>query len=408
MRINNSGHYEYCRWATKHNRNSAADISSVTPAVFFQKHMAEIRQELLDGKSISGCANCYRMESHAKISGRQRQLLKIGVTLEHFEKSLASSPWRNHLTAETNQLPMDWQIDLGNYCNSACLFCVPESSSRLALEWKKIGFIDKLPDNSWCDDPIKLQTFIDTLISSPNIKYLHFIGGETLITPAFKKILSTLIDNNLHKNIVVGFTTNLISWDQHTIDLLMKFSQVNVGMSVESFTLINDYVRWPAKSDLVKDTINQWIKLGKQYNWSMTFRTTPTILTISTLITVFDFAYQNQIPVESCNFLDSPEHMRPTVLPQKYRNVVINELKSWVTQHGTHTNNIVNTRDPNQAQQQVVQDAESYIRYLESAPDESHRLPTLAQYLKTMDQHRNNSVLTYLPEYEELFRTAGH
>jgi sulfatase maturation enzyme AslB (radical SAM superfamily) len=411
MRINNSGHYEYCRWAHSKldiNGGGSVDISSTTPVVFFQQHMVKLRQNLLDGDPVPGCANCNKMELHGKISGRQRQLLKIGVTLDHFEKSLASSPWRDQLTASTDQLPVDWQIDLGNYCNSACLFCSPRSSSRLATEWKKIGLIDKLPVRSWCDDPVNLQTFIDTLILSPKLTYLHFIGGETLITPAFKKILVALIHHDLHKDITIGFTTNLISWDQEVVDLLTKFLQVNVGMSIESFASVNNYARWPACSDLVKDTLFRWLELRDQHNWIMTLRTTPTVLTIGTLTTVFDFAYQHKIPVESCNFLDKPEYMRPTVLPQAYRDPILAKLKSWVEQHNTSANNIINTRDPNIAQQQVVQDAESYINYLEGSPDESHRLPDLVKYLKTMDSNRNNSVFNYLPEYENLFRSSGY
>ena len=68
----------------------------------------------------------------------------------------------------------------------------------------------------------------------------------------------------------------------------------------------------------------------------------------------------------------------------------------------------MNIRDPNVAQQQIVQDLQSYVNYLKNEPDESHRLPDLVQYLKKLESNRGNSVLTYLPEYEELFRTAGY
>jgi len=48
------------------------------------------------------------------------------------------------------------------------------------------------------------------------------------------------------------------------------------------------------------------------------------------------------------------------------------------------------------------------VEYMRNEPDESHRLPDLISYLKTMEQSRKNSVLDYLPEYEELFRSAGY
>jgi hypothetical protein len=69
---------------------------------------------------------------------------------------------------------------------------------------------------------------------------------------------------------------------------------------------------------------------------------------------------------------------------------------------------IINTRDPSVAQQQVVQDLQSYINYLKSEPDESWRLPDLIKYLKRLESNRGNSVIPYLPEYEDLFRSAGY
>jgi len=69
---------------------------------------------------------------------------------------------------------------------------------------------------------------------------------------------------------------------------------------------------------------------------------------------------------------------------------------------------LINTRDPNHYQSQLCQDAVSYVNYLSTSADESYRLPDLISYLKKTESLRNNSVLDYLPEYEELFRTAGY
>jgi hypothetical protein len=113
--------------------------------------------------------------------------------------------------------------------------------------------------------------------------------------------------------------------------------------------------------------------------------------------------------VESCNFLDNPKFFRISVLPQKQREQACENLRAWLHTHPVdHSSQIINTRDPNLAQQQITQDAESYLHYLESAPDESHRLPDLVAYLKRLEASRDNSILTYLPQYEDLFRSAGY
>jgi len=407
MRITNSGGMTYCRWTDK--VVAQAQIQDVSPTVFFQEHMNDVRLKLLNGDAPDGCKSCYQMEQHNKVSGRQRQLLKVGVRLEHFEKTLASSSWLDTFADPTcTQLPQDWQIDLGNHCNSACIFCDPVASSRLAVEWKSLGFIDKLPPANWTDDPELIAKFVDTLAQSPHIQYLHFIGGETLITPAFKTILTTLIDHGLHRSATIGFTTNLITWDNEVIDLLTKFKGVNLGMSIEAFASINDYVRWPSTLPKIYETLDRWLNLATQHQWLLQFRTTPTALTIGNLVSVYEYAWNHNIAVESCNFLDKPEFMRPSVLPLQYRKPIIDQMESWIAERKTNNDVIVNTRDPNVAKQQVIQDLQSYVNYLKDEPDESWRLPDLVNFLQRVEANRGNSILTFLPEYEDLFRSAGY
>lgn len=412
MRINNDGTYRYCRWTYDTPQRSQFSIQSHPVAEYFQQHMGAIRQAMIDGQVLPACDACHRMEQHGKVSGRQKQLLKIGVQPQNFVKGLKSSPWVQELqsTQIPDLMPQDWQIDLGNYCNSACVFCHPNSSSRLATEFKKLGMIDQLPPPNWCDDPDLMQKFMRDLVASPALRYLHFIGGETLITPAFKTVLAGLIDHGLHQSVTIGFTTNLTVWDQEVVDLLSQFYQVNLGVSIECLSPVNDYVRWPSQIDQVKSYLARWIDLGRSHSWYIQMRVTPTILTIGQLLTVHDFAIAQKIAVESCNFLRQPEHLKPSVLPREYRQPIIDDLARWIEQQADPSaqDQIINTRHPDFACAQIVQDAVSYLDYLQRQPDESYRLPDLARYLKRLDQSRDISVLDYLPEYEKLFRSAGY
>jgi hypothetical protein len=289
------------------------------------------------------------------------------------------------------------------------VFCNPESSSSLATEFKKLGLIEQAPSTAWCDDPVLLEKFINDLSQTPNLHYLHFLGGETVITPGFKKILAALVDHGIASQITIGFTTNLTVWSDSVVELLMQFHQVNLGMSIETLTPVNDYVRYPSQIGLVQQTLDRWVQLGQQQNWLIQLRITPTCLTVHELHTVYDYAWQNMIAVESCNFINHPEVMRIGVLPKHQRDQAVHVLKTWIDQHpiADHAQ-IINTRDPNIAREQIIQDATSYLTYLESAVDESTRLPALIAYLKKLEGNRGNSILTYIPQYENLFRSAGY
>ena len=412
MEIRNSGDFGYCRWA---DEGSAVNIRNETPLQFFQTHMATVRNSMLQGKPASNCQRCQDMEQHHKVSGRQRQLLKTGVTVDNFDKSLRSSTYwsafaQSNLTnGTTDQVPVDWQINLGNYCNSACVFCSPDYSSRLAQEFKRLKITSTDPGTNWAWDLDLLDQFVASLSNIDQLAYLHFIGGETLITPAFKVILEKLISAGINHRTRIGFTTNLTVWDNDTVTLLKQFDQVHLGMSIECLHSINDYVRWPSKINSVKNVLAQWIKVGQQHGWYLSLRTTPTALTVAHLPELYDFATQQNIGIESCNFLHNPSFLRMSVLPQSQRLAIADRMQSWIDQqHITASVQTINTRDPTQLHVQNVQDAASYVDYLRTAPDETHRLPDLVQYLKLLESSRSNCVLDYAPEYEHIFRSAGY
>ena len=382
---------------------------------YFKKSMSGLRKELLEGKSLEMCKNCYVMDQHNKPSGRLRQLLKVGVQQKYFDKSLASSTLKQSFDysadnqGQTDRTITDWQIDLGNFCNGACVYCSPHSSSKLATEFLQLGLVDSVPPSSWCDDPELLDKFINDLTASPNLSYLHFLGGETVITPGFKKILAALVTAGIANDLVIGFTTNLTVWSDPVIELLTQFKQVHLGMSIETLTSVNDYVRYPSNINSVIECMNRWVKLGKDNNWLIQLRITPTCLTVHELTTVYDYAWENNIAVESCNFLDNPAHMNISVLPVEYRKVIIEKITNWIDAHQTTKgSSIINTRDPNIVREHISQDASSYLNYLMNAPDDSSKLPDLVGFLKILESNRNNSILTYLPQYEELFRSAGY
>lgn len=412
MQVLNDGTMDYCRWNFGPPPVSG-NIQTMTPQQFFQHGLAPIRLQLLQAHSPKGCASCAKMEQHGKVSGRQKQLLKTGIRTNNFVPTARNSAWHEEFLCsarqqgQTQQMPQDWQVHLGNHCNSACLFCIPEASSRLASHYQQLGLIDQSPSANWTNNKEAVESFVAALSQSA-VKYLHFIGGETLITPVFRTILQQLVDQGLSRTITLGFTTNLTVWDDHIVNLLQQFQQVHLGLSVECLDRVNDYVRWPSQIAEVVAMLDQWRLVAQQHGWYCQLRTTPTCLSVANLVSVYDYAWQHGIPVESCNFLESPEFMRPTVLPLDIRLQIANHIQSWCDQRGSTGHAVINTRDPEQVNQQLVQDLASYCDYLVSAPDESHRLPALTQYLKSMDQLRQNSVFDYLPQYHDLFRSSGY
>ena len=413
MRINPTGEFGPCRWSS--HRDEQYNIKTHSVKEYFQKRMAPLRRSVLEGDRLEMCSQCYQMEEHDKVSGRQRQLLKTGIMTDHFVPSLQSSTFRSAFQysqnndGDTDLLPIDWQIDLGNYCNSACVMCSPRYSSKLGAEFKKIGLIDDTArwNSSWSDNDTLLEKFCHDLASGPTPAYLHFLGGETLIIPAFKKILSELAEAKMTAP-AVGFTTNLTVWPQDTIDQLLKFDRLNIGLSIESLHDINHYVRWPGRQEIILQNLEKWIDLADRHGHLVQLRLTPSALTILHVADLYQYAWDRNIGVETCNFITNPRYLGLKVLPNDLRSIAISRLEKFLDGKPIEYRQVVNTRNPSMINQQVIQDARSYINFLRSSEYDHEGAHELVQYIRQLERSRGNNILDYLPEYEKFLRSHGY
>ena len=415
MRIRSNGEMRYCRWSQPHKDDVSANIRDIDPKTFFQRHMSPIRQTMLRGEKYPACEDCIVMEQYGKVSGREKQMIKVGIDPDRFRQSFSTntyvSKFRESAEDEghTDLLPVDWQIDLGSLCNSACIFCTENSSSRLRAELHKLGIIDKGKVSDWSEDPALVKKFTDVLANTPRLHYLHFIGGETLMNKGFKIILNELVAKGINSECTIGFTTNLTIWDEEINGLLRKFKEVQVGVSIETLSEVNDYLRWPSKINDAKQMLDKYVALAKANDWYLTVRTTPTVFSVSKMISLYEYCAEKKINIESCNFLDKPEFMRPSVLPDDIKQHAVQELKDFVDTHGNvDEEKNYNSRDRSDTLNVLLTDAKAWITYLSETKSESHRATDLVQYIKKLESSRHNKVLEYLPEYENFLRSAGY
>ena len=416
MRILPSGKMRFCRWGFSKDYMKS-DLTQENFLEYFQNEMSTVRTDMIQGKQIPACHDCQLMESYGKVSGRERQLLKVGIQRNNFDKTFRSSPFYSEFqksadnNGHTDLWPQDWQIDLGNQCNSNCIFCTPEYSSKLGAELKKLGLVNyKKPASNWSNNDAAVDQFVDMLAKSKKLAFLHFVGGEPMVIPGFKKILKKLVERGLNKTVSMGFTTNLTLWDESIIDLLSQYKEVNLGMSLECFDKINDYVRYPSKIHQVKDILEKFLLASKNKNWLKSLRITPTVFSVPHLVGVYEYAYSKNISVESCNFLDEPAHMRMSILPMNIRTKFADQIQQWIDSKNLPLGEAtINYRDPNLVRKSILEDAQSYVDYIRNAPEETHRITDTVDYIKKLETLRGNTILDYVsPEYEKLLRSAGY
>lgn len=425
VRIDPQGNYLPCRWNFSFNESSH-NISDTSLNEYINSDvMRFLRLDLLNGKDPSICRSCRYEDQHDKVSGRQRQLLKSAISIGNFEKTLCASPhWIQFEYSFNNQgltknSPMDLQIDLGNTCNSACIMCTPMYSSKLHSEYEKLYKLEpqlfNLPNknNNWSDDSVLVDKFVQEVSDIPNVKYIHFLGGETLYLKSFYQICNQLIKHGVAKNISLGTTTNCTVSNAELEFIIGNFKHVHLGLSIESLHPINDYIRWPSKIDTILNNINKFILLREQTGLHLSLRITPNIFSIYHIDTVFEFMIENSIIAESCNILQEPSCLRLELLPKEIIGKILAKINNLIDKHGLIPNNqtIINRRRDDLINPVIVDVIFEYKHLLETyqIPEnlEDDRY-NLIKFIKAFESLHNNNILDYLPEYEEFLRSYSY
>ena len=422
FRINPDGTYNTCRWSSHVRQEHSLHTHSL-----LQFHNSDVmkttRKDLLEGKKLDQCSDCYYQETFGKVNGRQKQLLKSAISKYNFFETLRSSPHYSHFkysnenTGLTTLNPVDLQIDLGNTCNSSCIMCNPFYSSQLQTKWKLLHKIEPslFQQNnfttSWTKDKNLVEKFIDYLCEIPNVKYLHFLGGETLFQEAFYKISEALIDKGLSKNIILGTTTNGTIFSDRLASIVKNYKEFHLGISIESVTPLNNYIRFPSNIDNVLSNINQFIHLRKQNsNLHLSLRITPNVFSIFEIDKLFVYMIENALVAESCNILSDPKQLRIELLPENLRDIIIQKLQTLIDYYELESSQVVNTRRndliPNVIANIVLEYYNFMCQYKVPDDAEQSRLD-LVKFIKTYESIHNNSILDNLPEYENFLRSYG-
>ena len=428
IRVAPDGHFWPCRWAWDGiSEDEKFHVRDFTIQEFFQQStlMQGIRIQMLNGERPDMCKVCHQESSMGKVSGRQRQLLKSGIIEKDFNKSFCSTKHfidfkhSYQSNGHTLRYPTDLQIDLGNTCNSSCIMCRPMWSSKVQNDHAKLNKVEPdifpIPDKfrNWTQDQESVEHFVSGLEQiGPDLKYVHFLGGETLYMQAFWDITERMAEIGF-PNTTVGTTTNCTIYDPRIEQLVKKFKTINLGLSIESITPLNNYVRYPADIDTVMSNIEKYIALRENHNLHLSLRITPNVLSIYHMDQLLDWMIENNIMAESCNILSDPAELRTELLPVDLRTTVLQKLNGVVNRHGLQKSStpVINRRRQENNMQVINDIVFEYIDFIENYQEPDNIIKcrkNLVKYLTAYENMRGNNILEYLPEYEKFLRSHGY
>jgi len=224
--------------------------------VWNSKHYKHIRRQMDTGERVVGCEPCYDLEDLGIPSYRTNYIkdwLGWHRNADEIERIIEKSRENDY---HVDEPPQYLDFRLGTLCNLRCRMCQSQNSSAIYKELKdddlytqeERDFVVKHTHwndfsdytQPWFDTPEFLESVEEWL---PNVNRLYFTGGEPTIIQRTYWILEKCVEMDIAKDIDLVFNSNMTNIQPRFLDLLAKFRDVLMCLSVDGYGQYNEYIR---------------------------------------------------------------------------------------------------------------------------------------------------------------------
>jgi organic radical activating enzyme len=408
-----------CQEAHKlHNNDQHYNIANMTIMQWFNSEpVRQFRQKIMSDQPSGACHTCYVEESHGANSRRLKSNQKSVIfTRQAFEDSFVQSPVYDHFVHSANNqghtrtYPIDIHIDLGNFCNLACKMCNAKASSTIASQHVRWGIDQdrKYLGTDWTANDTVWNTFKQQLIEIPQLNNLHFMGGETLLTPRFENLVDWLIEHQRF-DLSLSFVTNGTVFNPSLIEKLLNFRRVGIEVSMETVTTHNSYIRQGTDTSLVLANIDRYLSYANNSSITVTIRTAPSLLSVGRYVSILNYALEHKLIIKS-NLCIEPNFLRIENLPHAIKQQYLHNLKEFLSKFDNQIQQDYNASDPNQYQAVIREQAQMCVNLLETPQPDNHNemLQKLVDHCRRWDQIYHLDAKVLFPELEEIFNRYGY
>lgn len=303
--------------------------------IFNSKHMNQIRQDMLNGNPIMGCQKCYEIDKAGGKSNRtwnNVSWIKKPNTLKKVSQTI-----NNMNVDETIEY---FDIRFGNLCNLACRSCYPAASSQInkeVISLSETTAINKfhIPVSTDLNDWYQTSMFDQNIGSQMNnIRLYYMNGGEPTIIENNLSILKRMISEGVSKNVTITLNTNMTNTKKDFFDLLPNFHGVRMGLSIDGYGSLQEYIRYPSKWSQVDDNLKKLISLKLT---NALLRPNPVIskMNLGYIVDLFDYIetmnlnYDAKLELAPI-YLQDPIYLDLKYLPLDYKISCWEKIERWM------------------------------------------------------------------------------
>ena len=405
-------------YSTEHKEKY--NISKMSIAEWFNSDpVKKMRMDMWGNKKLSLCNRCMKEEEVGVTSRRHKSNQKSVIfTKSAFEDSIKQSPhYDNFLFSknnhgETQTLPVDLHIDLGNFCNLACKMCHSQASSKIAAQQVKWGNVEdkKYLGVDWTQNENAWNKFLKDLLVI-KLKNIHFMGGETILTKRFHDFLNFMIENK-RLDLNFSFVTNGTIFDFELIKKLKKFQRVGIEVSIETITSHNAYSRQGTKTQEVLENIKKYNSECDNDKMSLTMRSAVSALTIGHYHTLLEYCLENKFNIKPL-IVTKPSFLQVCNLPINIKEQYLekyNKLLEKFQLNELDVNYDFNESDPNQYKKIIKLAIVQAIGLLTAKMPDNHKdeLRKMVEHCAKWDREYDYDAITLFPELTDIFVENGY
>lgn len=351
--------------------------------IYNSKSFVDIRQKMLEGLEVKGCASCYEQEKSSGTSYR----------LDYMNFGIA-----NKAVIQDDIKIQYFDLRFGNLCNLKCRTCNPTASSQIAKEINDIKDTDigrfwplDTPNiNDWYETNI-FKSNLESQIS--NLRLLYLTGGEPTLNEGNKEFLQKLVEQKQNHKVTIKISTNMTNLNKKFFDLLDNFSHTVFFASIDGYKEIQEYLRYPSNWSQIDENVIQVISNGK-------YKLIPTpviqIGNLNKIVDLFEYfeshnrkAKKSLISIDPI-LLEFPEHFNIRYLPKDYKIMCWERIENWYNEKCRYQGPLFKKK-LNGIKNKCLEDV-----------DYSHQIEKYKIMNNILDIHRNHHLSDVNPELYQL------
>ena len=378
--------------------------------VWNNNHYRKIRKQMIEGEQVEGCEPCYQLEDLGIPSYRENYIkdwMGFHRNAPEIKKIIDKSIKNDYFVEEAPQY-LDFR--LGTLCNLRCRMCQSQNSSAIYKELKDEELYTQEERDfvvatthwgdfsdytiPWFDEPDFLATVEEWL---PHVNRLYFTGGEPTIIQRVYWILEKCVEMGIAKDIDLVFNSNMTNIQPRFLDLVVKFRDVLMCLSVDGYDTTNEYIRSGSTWSIVDKHIKEYALSDVVGN--ILFSPVVQIYNILNITDLLDYAeeiteYSGRRIDISFLMNNYPKCLDIRNLPKNIRDEAKTRLHNWL-------NTSTYFADDERNKQTVL----GIINALgddQVNEDAEQQMEIFKQYTELLDNKRDQSIIKSLPDLYNL------